>query len=324
MRAGEPGGNPWGVQFRQGLFNMTSDSALFRTREELEAEGLVLQGNAFAGGRESWLPLYEAKMVHHFDHRWASYQGDTILDVGVVAKQDPSMVVLPRYWVRETEVAARLPERCSWLLGFRDIARATDERTVLATIIPRAAVGNKLPLLLSDESSEKRVVLGACLSSLVLDYVARQKVGGTNLNFYLAEQLPVLPPGTFDGLAPWDSQVTLVDWLLPRVLELYYTAADLSGFAHDLGYDGPPFVWDTDRRTTLRAELDAAFFHLYGVARADVEYVLETFPIVQRNDERLYGEFRTKRLVLEAYDGMTRAMGSGVVEQVSAIRANRA
>jgi hypothetical protein len=310
IRDGEPGGNPWGIQFRQGLFNMTSDSALFRTREELEGEGYALEGNVFATGHDRWLPLYEAKMVHHFDHRWASYQGETIVDVDVVAKRDPGTVVLPRYWVSETEVAARLPNRSSWLLGFRDITNTTNERTVIATIIPRAAVGNQLPLVFSDASPQRVALLAALLSSYVLDFVARQKVGGTHLNFYLAEQLPVLPPSTFDALAPWDPQVTLVDWLLPRVLELYYTATDLSGFAHDLGYGGPPFVWDTDRRLSLRAELDAAFFQLYGVGRADVEYMLETFPIVRGNDEKLYGEYRTKRLVLEAYDGMTRAMAN--------------
>jgi hypothetical protein len=244
------------------------------------------------------------------------YKGETILDVGVVAKQDPSMVVLPRYWVRETEVAARLPERCPWLLGFRDIARATDERTVIASVVPRAGVGHTLPSLLSKTPPGRQALLGGCLSSIVLDFVARQKVGGTHLTFFVVEQFPILTPATFDAATPWDSTLTVAQWMVPRVLELTYMASDLAGFAHDLGYEGPPFAWDTDRRVTLRAELDAAFFQMYGVERADIEYMLETFPIVRRNDEKLYGEYRTKRLVLEAYDDMTRAMANEVEAQV--------
>jgi hypothetical protein len=89
-----------------------------------------------------------------------------------------------------------------------------------------------------------------------------------------------------------------------RVAKLTYTAWDMRPFALDLGYEGPPFVWDEERRFALRCELDAAFFHLYGIGREDVAYVMETFPIVKRKDEARYGEYRTKRVMLEVYDGM--------------------
>ena len=69
----QPEQNLWGIRFRQGLFNMTSDSNLFRTREEHEADGWQLDGNVFRRDEEEHFPLYEAKMIHHFDHRWASY-----------------------------------------------------------------------------------------------------------------------------------------------------------------------------------------------------------------------------------------------------------
>ncbi len=75
-----------------------------------------------------------------------------------------------------------------------------------------------------------------------------------------------------------------------------------------VGYDGPPFRWDPERRALLRAELDAAFFHLYGLSREEVEYVMDTFPIVRKKDEKAYGEYRTKRLILEAYDALAKAM----------------
>jgi hypothetical protein len=138
------------------------------------------------------------------------------------------------------------------------------------------------------------------LTSFVCDYVARQKVGGINLNFGFIYQFAVPPPG-----AP-DSQ-----WILPRVLELTYTATDLAGFAAALGYDGPPFRWDLERRELIRAELDAAMFRIYGIERNDVEFIMGTFPIVRRHDEQECGEYKTKRLTLERYDAMVAAEAIG-------------
>lgn len=332
VRTRDPGGNPWGIKFAT-MFHMTNDSALFRTREELEGEGCVLQGNVFAKEKDRWLPLYEGKMVTFYDHRAA----DVVLSPTATTRQrqpryltgeehcDPDRVARPQAWVYAGEIESRLGAwPYEWLLGFSNVTSPTNERTMIPAVIPRAAVGHSLQLILSNATPQAVALLGTSLASFVVDFVARQKVGGVNLSYFLVEQFPVLMPAALDAAAPWDASKTVAEWMVPRVVELTYTASDLAGFAHDLGYDGQPFAWDTDRRITLRAELDAAFFHLYGVERADVEYVLETFPIVRRNEERLYGEFRTKRLVLEAYDGVARAMGSGVVEQVSAIRANRA
>ncbi len=94
---------------------------------------------------------------------------------------------------------------------------------------------------------------------------------------------------------------------LPRILELTYTAWDLEPFAHDVGYDWPPFRWDPERRFLLRCELDAAFFHLNGLSRDDTDYVMDTFPIVRKHDEKAHGEYRTKRVILEIYDAMAEA-----------------
>ena len=309
IREDDPEGNPWGVHFRR-LFDMTNDSGLFRTREELEAEGFMLDGNVFRRASTTYLPLYEGKMVHHFDHRWATYDSGDFTDIPLSVKQDPSAVMLPRYWVAASEVGARLDDQ-RWLLGFRDITNATNERTVIPAVIPRAAVGNNLPLAISNLEPHRVTLLGGSLSSFALDFVARQKVGGTHLNFFLVEQFPVIPPETYDQVAPWNHKCTLANWLIPRVLELTYTASDLAGFAMDLGYDGPPFRWEEDRRQLLRAELDACFFHLYGIERDDVEYIMGTFPIVRRHDEAAFGEYRTARLILECYDAMAKAAGNG-------------
>jgi len=92
---------------------------------------------------------------------------------------------------------------------------------------------------------------------------------------------------------------------------LVYTSWEMQPLARDCGYEGPPFRWDEERRFQLRCELDAAFFHLYGIGREDVEYIMETFPIVRRKDEARWGEYRTKRVLLEEYDRMAPVARSG-------------
>ncbi|NKS16897.1 N-6 DNA methylase [Rhodococcus hoagii] len=317
VNANDPvNGNPWGVSFMQGLFNMTSDSHLFHTREDLEAQDWALDGNVFVretaqGIREVMVPLYEAKMLHHFDSRWATYDGDTIRDVTEVEKSDPTFGPLGRYWVSKAEVTERLEGRWKkdWLLGFRKICRATDERTLINFSYPTAGMGDSGNLLFPATGNPGELVGG--LSSLAADYILRQKQGGINLNFFQFEQIAVLPPTPADVSTPWDSVTPLAKWVNGRVLELSFTDLGSSPFARELGDSGTPFAWDASRRFNLRAELDAAFFHLYNLTRDDADYILDTFTTLRGNEESRYGEYRTKCLVLEIFDAMQRAIDSG-------------
>jgi hypothetical protein len=268
---------------------------------------------------ERFLPLYEAKMIHLFDHRFGTYEGQTeaqankgfLPQFDAAAHADPSNLPLPYYWVAEPEVAGQLADKwhCRWLLGWRDICRSSDMRTVISAAIPRSAVGDKFLLALPCEKRSAAALLGS-LTSLVVDYCARQKVGGTSLKYYVMKQLPVLPPDAFDGAPAWAGQLSTLEWITPRVLELSYTAWDLEPFADDLGHPGPPFRWDAARRAILRAELDAAFFHLYGLDRSETEWVLDTFPVLRDRETRAHGEYRTRRLVLERYDALAAASPS--------------
>ncbi|KWX00547.1 restriction endonuclease [Carbonactinospora thermoautotrophica] len=312
-----PQKNPWKLSFSQGIFNMASDAGLFHIRAELEAEGWELHGDIFVKDGKRMLPLYEAKMIHHFDHRFGTYEGQTQAQANMgtlprptlVQKADPTFMVLPRYWVAEAEVEERLKNRWDrgWLLGWRDICRSSHERTVIPAVIPWAAVGHTLPLMLSE--NERLPLLYANLTAFVLDYVARQKMAGTHLTYGYLNQLAVLPPERYDGPAPWAPEQELADWISSRVLELTYTAWDLEPFARDLGDDGPPFVWDEERRFAMRAELDAAFFHLYGVERDDVAYIMDSFRAFRNNDPERFA--RTKELILQVYDAMAKAMETG-------------
>jgi hypothetical protein len=312
VRQGDPESNPWDVSFA-AMLHMANDSGLFRTADELMPDGWTPDGSTIM--RDGWrkLPLYEAKMVHHFDHRYGDYADraagsldSQLPDVPPERLDDPTYSPCARYWVDESEVSSRLAGRWSrgWLLGWRDICRAADERTVIATVLPRTAVGHKFLLILSPQPSTMLAALDAVLSSFVFDYVARQKHGGASLAYFTMRQLPVPTPAILGRPASFDASISLTDWLVPRVLELAFTAYDLTPFARDLGYHGEPFRWDVERRSLLRAELDAAFFHVYGIERDDVDYILDTFPIVRRKDEKSYGEYRTKRTILEVYDAM--------------------
>ena len=298
-------GNPWGIRFQQGLFNMTSDSHLFRTAAELEADGCWRDGrdagNVYRGKEGRWLPLYEAKMIHQFDHRFANgvagderlISGQASASLSAAQKADLSYSAMPRYWVPESEVRFD----SSVMLGFRDIARATDVRTFIAALIPRCGVGHTMPLIMA--RGGRLDLLLANLNALVFDFTTRQKISSTHLTFFIVEQLPVLPPATYDD----DFHgARLADFISQRVLELSYTAHDMRGLADDLGYDGPPFAWDEVRRLHLRCQLDALYFILYGLNRDEAAEVLDTFPIVKRQDEARWGTFRTRDLIL-AYMG---------------------
>lgn len=302
------GGNPWGLSF-QLMFMMNTDSYRFRTRDQLEADGWNLVGNVFelhtAGDTvERMLPLCEAKMVHHFDHRWATYDGADTRDMTEAEHDDPRAVAVPRYWVSEPEVSERLQGRWNraWLFGWRRIARSTDVRTLIASVIPAHGATDKVVLNFTDRAVAP---LLACYASVALDFVLRQKAAGTQVDYFLAKQLPIPPPRAFDEPCPWDASVTSAAWITSRVLELTYTAHDIAPFARDLGDSGAPFRWDIDRRAQLRAELDACFFHLYGLDRVDTEYVLGTFPIANRKDPG----FTTR--ILAVYDSLAASAASG-------------
>ncbi len=363
--------NPWGVRFLR-LFDMANDAHLFRTREELLNQGFRLVGNRFVRGEEVYLPLYEAKMFWHYDHRFATFEGlkeDRTQELPPERKADPTALPLPRYWVVREEVEARLGERGwerRWLLGFRKTTNATNERTAIFTLLPRMGVGDKAPLVLPSEPASKVALLLACCNSLPLDYLARQKVGGTDISHHYLKQFPILPP---DRYTPKDLR-----FIVPRVLELAYTAWDLAPLAQDVWeeadeplreairawqeaapthpdsppdwaegpYPFPPFLWDEERRAQIRAELDAYYARLYGLNRKQLRYILdpqdltegeladllspheevedpldeeayqkrvaqsrfpgETFRVLKEKELRRYGEYRTRRLVLEAWE----------------------
>lgn len=356
------GENPWGVRFAT-MFHMANDSHLFRTKKELEAEGYELKGNIFikANG-DIYLPLYEAKMIWQFDHRFGSYKGvtsrsNTHLPTPTQKQYaDLNYVIKPWYWISANTTREQLEDwqRC-WLISFRNVTNATNERTAIFSLIPVSGVGHSTPLLFVEKEQIKFVpCLLANLSSLIFDYLTRQKIGGTNMNFHYVKQLPTLSPETYT--------TPHILFIIPRVLELTYTAWDLKPFADDIWAEAdetlrsaiskqweenssvtgnnknvsppdwleilysltpdnpnknacplPPFIWNEGRRAKLKAELDAFYARLYGLTEEELRYILdpqdvfgedfpgETFRVLKEKEIKQFGEYRTKRLVLQAW-----------------------
>lgn len=306
-------GNPWEMGFHSRIWHMSEDSEYFRTASQAITEGFTHNGTDLLRGTEQLVPLYEAKMIHQFDHRWSGYaeNGQDSADFGLAEKIDPAFEPAPRYWVPRAEVSRRLAAKDwtkGWLMGWRDITNATNERTIISGIIPAFASGDKYLLMFPQQSTALCAGLLACLNSFVVDFVARQKIGGTSFKLYLMFQLPILPPRFYTELR--------LAFITPKVLELTYTSHSLAPFARDLGHDGPPFAWDEDRRALLRADLDAFCARAYGLTRDELRYILdpadvkgpdypsETFRVLKEKEIRQHGEYRTRRLVLAAWDRM--------------------
>ena len=303
---------------------MTSDSHLFRTAAQLDAEGFYpVEGNRWKKGEDLYLPLYEGKMVQAFDHRAASVvvnlenlnRPAQPRESTLEEHADPDWLPDPQFWVSMD--AGEWPEGLEWAVAFKDVTAPTNVRTMIASVVPRSGFGNTLPLLMPDAVGtpayrENAWLLTACLNSFAFDFVARQKVQGQHLNWFVLEQLPVIAPIDYNQQF---GDKTASDLVRDHVLRLTYTAHDMTPFARDFDHEGPPFVWDEEERRHLRARLDALYFHLYGLSREDAAYVLDTFPIVRREDVAAFGRYRTKDMIL-AY---MNALAAGDTETVVAV-----
>ncbi|MCQ9134734.1 Eco57I restriction-modification methylase domain-containing protein, partial [Streptomyces hilarionis] len=220
---GHRGGNPWGMTFKR-LIDMTDDSDLFRSREQLEAEGWTLRGNLFEQHGEMMLPLYEAKMVTFYNHRAA----DVVKSLTAVNRQnqpkylsakeleDPARLALPLNWVQQNGmvptrrnnkevhvkgVELRLAEEHwerDWLCGWCDVTASTNERTSIPAFVPRTAVGNTYSLMLPRVAPPLIAAMVAAQSSLVFDFVSRQKISDAHMKPFIWKQLPVPTPATLE------------------------------------------------------------------------------------------------------------------------------
>ncbi|WP_151676286.1 Eco57I restriction-modification methylase domain-containing protein [Acinetobacter soli] len=306
--------NPWGIRF-MAMFHMSNDSHLFKTYEDLRGEGYELHGNHFIKDESEYVPLYEAKMVYHYNHRYSDFSKTDGERAHILPKtsleklKDMTYEPIPFYWVKKSDMEQRYVGKNwgrKWALGFRDVTDSrASARSFVGTVIPYVAVGNKYPLMLIDQEPRFVSLLQANLTSICFDYFSRQKIGGLTMNFFIVKQLPVLPPEIYSAED--------IEFISSRVIKITYSSYSMKGWAQDLGFYGNPFEFNEEERTRIQAELDAYFAKLYGLSREELQFILdpesikpgypsETFAVLKRSENRLYDEYRTQRLVLEAWD----------------------
>jgi hypothetical protein len=308
--------NPWRVSFLR-MFDMANDSASFLNPQDV-APVLVQRRGALAileDGRRVF-PLYEGKMFWQFDHRYGTYEGQTekqankgvLPHVSDERHDDPEYRIEPRYWVDEELTRSMLGEANTegWFFAWRDVG--ISERTFIGTILPRVALGHVAPAILSELPPVARAALFTILSTLLVDYAARQK--SMRMTFFTVEQIPIVDHPRLAQYEPWLG-ATPEHWLTDRALELCYTNVELEAFAIDMGRSHPPFRWQPARRILLQGEIDAAVLHLYELNRTQAEWLLDSFTVLRKYEERDHGEFRTKRVVLEIYDEIASAKRAG-------------
>jgi len=302
--------NSWGLSYL-GMFHMANDSNLFLSEPTPHA-----------------LPLYEAKLFWHYDHRFGSYELKGILKgkggrglpgMPIEKHQDPYYRITPQDWVDRREVDGRVSPvwNKTWLLAYRTTSSAKLERTLVATVLPYSVVNHKAPIMIlsGPQSSRAHLFIG-CFNSIVLDYIARRKIGGTDVGYFHIDQLPWPTPSTFN-----EKHDTFIR---PRVLELTFTAEDIRPFSKELGWNGPPFKWDSERRFVIQCELDAFYAHLYGLSRDEWLFILdpheihgasypgESFRVLKEKEIAQYDEFRTKRICLQVYDALAESIRTGM------------
>lgn len=390
----EKGENIWNIQYNT-MFHMANDSGLFHTRMELESGGFELSGNRFIRGEETFLPLYEAKMIWHYDHRHGTYEhfdfdndGSTHLPSPTLNQYcDPDYEPLPRYWVAEEKmpILARVPtfvlrnfnrntgsgeqtpafledfndwiigsylilgegkkaleywlkqhpgqkstdfnpelfkekaasfplnatelsqpelngnateiilnRRWKWFIGFRDITNSTNERTMILSIIPESAVGNSLPLIIPLDDKFDAALFISHYSSLPFDFIARQKVSGTHINFFIINQFVTIPSQFYP--------LKIAAKIHSIFEKLACTTSSLIDFSNQISSIEDYYPWDENLRFNLKCELDAIYAHLYDLTRDELDYILDTFPIIKRKEMEKYGRYRTKETILQLFD----------------------
>jgi hypothetical protein len=328
----QPDVKAWPVKY-QRMFDMTNDSHLFLKAEELKKQGWQPTAlNRWQKDDAQALPLYEGKMVQMFDHRAA----DVVINAANLQraaqqeaisqgeKTSPVRYPAPQFFVKASDTRSNPYE---WALGYKEITAPTNVRSMIATLLPCAGFGNKVPLLIPQGETPQVAVrtvslLAANLNAFAFDYVLRQKLQGQTINLFILEQLPVIAPERFNEPLPAAFAAAMraaklmnghhplpkvADFVVPQVLALSYTAHDLAPFARDLGYVDsagqvlPPFVWNEDERRQRMAALDALFFYLYGLDASEAAYILDTFPIVRAHDTASYGSYRTKEDILKIH-----------------------
>lgn len=332
------GENPWEIKFAR-MFDMSNDSHLFRTYQQMTEAGAVLNGNRFTlPDGTVYVPLYEGKMIGIYNHHYATWpttdERPNAIDAPAIEDlKNTASCIMPWFWLPLNDVSDHFTKvdkdgnimwkwNHSWNIAYRGISKSTEVRTFIVSAIPDTdfvGVGHSSTLLFEERGAMPGSILIGILSSLPFDYIVRQKLGGNNVSTFIVKQFPILAPDQIPDNTKWE--------MAKRVIELTYFNHDMDAWAEELWKEmtdeqrvempnvgrKEPFIFDPDRRAILQAELDAIVAHLFGLTTDELRYILdpedicgsgcinETFRVLKERELREYGEYRTRRLVLDAW-----------------------
>ena len=321
------------------MIHMSNDSHIFRTYQQMTEAGAVLNGNRFTlPDGTVYVPLYEGKMIGIYNHHYATWpttdERPNAIDAPAIEDlKNTASCIMPWFWLPLNDVRDHFTKvdkdgnimwkwDHSWNIAYRGISKSTEVRTFIVSAIPDTdfvGVGNSSTLLFEERGAMPGSILIGILSSLPFDYIVRQKLGGNNVSTFIVKQFPILAPDHIPETIKWE--------MAKRVMELTYFNHDMDAWAEELWEEmtdeqrnempnigkNEPFIFDLDRRAVLQAELDAIVAHLYGLTTDELRYILdpedicgpgcinETFRVLKERELREYGEYRTRRLVLDAW-----------------------
>jgi hypothetical protein len=314
--------NPWNIEYTT-MLHMTADAGLFRknTKEALQERGFKLMPNRiFVKDNIRYLPLWEAKLFNQLDHRFATFEETDVMRRLIrragtghptsEQKQNTNYEITPRFWVAETDfvtVASKYSWNHCWAFAFRDVTRmTTDTRSSMGTIIPWAPTGNTAGILLfrGKNPASDALLFTGIFTSMVFDYIVRQKIGGTHLNAFILKQLPAPSLKDLNLCIVVKNGCTenMEKYLKNRIIKLIWTSNSLNAFANEAGFTNGPYIWDERERFRLRIEVDAAIAKIYGLTKEDFAYIIDTFRILRDKDVSAHGSFVTKEELLKEFD----------------------
>lgn len=233
-------------------FHITDDARLF---ESTEHPGMVR--------------LFEGKMIHQFDSAFSPARSFVSEKAGHEALAQSSH--------------GRADEYLQYRLGYRRVGRSTDERAMIATVLPKSVFAADSVTVCASVTPKVQCYLAAVLNSFAYDWFIRLKISAT-LNMFYVYQTPV--PRLQSGNP-------IFEQLVNRAAKLICTLPEFGDLARGAGINPAEAVQDKGARDLIRAEIDAIVAHMYGLTEVEFAHILSTFPIVQaETKDRILAAFR--------------------------------
>ncbi len=232
-------------------FHMTNDSDIFKVNSKSKSSAILCEG----------------KMIHHYKYNYSK----------------------PRYWInilegrkrllgKKDDISQILPYQ-RYRIAFRGIARSTDSRTMISTILPPYSFSsNSLAVVVNDISYLHQLYYLGIFNSLTFDFTLRSKIS-SNLNFFYIYNIP-FPVLKSDNI--WYKHI------INCVAELICTTMEFSSLWEDVQgakWNEKDAVINEEKRNQLMAEIDGIVAHIYGLTEEEFEYILSTFPVVQQQQK---------------------------------------